>query len=129
MPRFTPGIQTALLKLSKADVWKIRRLEITFSGLRSAFPQGLKAWIEKWLMALFPGVRELHVVWAWGLSMFEGSRLGRRDPDLIAKIVKGDVDAAMELARTSLEEIERKSGGGWMAPILRNDIIEWSYQS
>ncbi len=125
MPRFTPGIQTALLKLSKADLWKIGRLEITFSELRTTFPKDLKAWVEKWLMALFPGVRELHVVWAWGLSMGEAYRLGRRDPDLIAKIVKGDVDAAMEVARTSLEEIERKRSGGWMAPVLRIDTIEW----
>jgi hypothetical protein len=129
MPRFTPGIQTALLKLSKADLWKIRRLEITFSRLTASFPKDMKAWVEKWLMALFPGVRELHVVWAWGLAMGEEHRLGRRDPDLTAEIVKGNVDAAMEVARTTLEEIERRRVGGWTAPVLGIDTIEWSYES
>jgi hypothetical protein len=129
MPRVTPGNQTALLRLSKADLWKIRRLEITFSKFRTTFPTDLKAWIEKWLLALFPGVRELHVVWAWGFAMDEVYILGSTAPDLIAEAVKRDVDAAMELARTSLEEIVRKRGGGWTAPVLRIDTIEWSYES
>jgi hypothetical protein len=128
MPRYSPGIQAALLKLSKADLWKIRRLEITFSGIRTTFPNELKAWIEKWLMALFPGVKELHVVWAWGFAMDEAYRGGGRDPDLIAKIVKGDVDAAMEVVRATLEEIERKSGSGWKAPVLRIDTTEWAVE-
>jgi hypothetical protein len=33
------------------------------------------------------------------------------------------------VARTTLEEIERKRSSGWIAPVLRIDTIEWSYKS
>jgi hypothetical protein len=87
--------QIALLEYSKADLWRIRRLQITFSDFRPDFPLDLHKWIERRPVALFPGVRELNVVWVWagmcGLSRpvwFEpdtASILARQRPTLRLK--------------------------------------------
>jgi hypothetical protein len=120
----TTDRQTALLKLSKADLWRIRSLEIEFSEYGSTFPKDLEKWIKKWLVALFAGVRELNVLWVWGFGTIGGLRAGARDKETIRRFVKGEVDSAMEMARSALEEIERQRGGGWKAPSFNISSLE-----
>lgn len=113
--------KAALLRLSKADVFRISRVEITFVGTEG-FGREVKGWIESWLVKLFPGVRELDVVWVCGRMVEESRRTG--DWDAGEKLVKDEVDLARELGNAVLEEVEGKRGDGWKAPGLSVRTVE-----
>lgn len=104
------AVKTMLLKLSKADMWKIKGLRLTFRG--DIVP--LSAWVGKWLETLFPALVELNVVWAfirnihkWDL-MNEGSE----------KKVRDYLDEVKVIGDKSLDEIVAKRGGKRVPPVL-----------
>ena len=114
--RWAPEVRMALLKLSRADLWRITRLEITFS--EDNFARDLKGWITRLLTTLFFSVKELKIVWVDKVTM-NGLRTPRYGgTDACWNKVKIEINTAMELANDCLEEIEKQRGGGWKAPIL-----------
>ncbi len=81
------------------------------------FGKDLKAWISRWLVVLFPGVRELEAVWyyCWAQMRVRPRSTVR---DTFEKMVKDEVDMAREMGDCLLEEIEGKRGDNWKAPVL-----------
>lgn len=115
--------KTAMLRLSKADFWRITRVEITFME-SEGFGKEVRKWIERWLFTLFPAVKELDVVWACGRTVDER---GRSDRDAGEKRVKDEVDLATEWGKDLLEELEGKRGDEWKwkAPALSVRWVEF----
>jgi hypothetical protein len=113
---YSPGVNTTLLRLKKADLWRITRVQIMFAESEH-FGKDLKAWISRWLVVLFPGVRELEAVWyyCWAQMRVRPRSTVR---DTFEKMVKDEVDMAREMGDCLLEEIEGKRGDNWKAPVL-----------
>jgi 2EXR family len=111
-----PEAQSALLKLSRADLLRIGKLEISFE--RIDFAKDLKWWISRWLVVLFPGVKELKGVWAHEESLEQLLMADGPESCSHWKVVKAEIESARELATDCLEEIEKRKRDSWKAPAL-----------
>jgi len=109
------GIPTTLLKLSRADLSRIRNLDVAFREVEEV-KNRLSMWISKWLGGVFPAVEVLNVILVVG-----------RDQDWTDDRVQKVLNETKFLGDEKIGEIVRRKerqGLVWRPPLLTVEVLK-----
>jgi len=109
------GTPTTLLKLSRADLSRIKNLDVSFREM-DEIKDRLSMWIPKWLGGVFPAVEMLNVLLVVG-----------RDEDWTDESVQKVVNETKFLGDEKIGEIVRRKerqGLVWRPPLLTVEVLK-----
>jgi len=109
------GTPTTLLKLSRADLSRIKNLDVSFREVEEVKKRS-SLWISKWLGGVFPAVEVLNVILVVG-----------RDQDWTDDRVQKVVNETKFLGDEKIGEIVRRKerqGLVWRPPLLTVEVLK-----